>query len=102
MDRPPYGPDPTPCDFFLFRHLKQFVRDMRFSTEQELVNVAIDSLEAVSPEFWSGAFENRKGRLQTCGDAAGIYFEYGLTNGVFRFCSFLAGFPEFACHQNAL
>jgi hypothetical protein len=58
MDRPPYSPDLVLCDFFLFRYLKQFVRDVQFSTEQELVNVVIDFLEAVSPEFWGDVFEN--------------------------------------------
>jgi hypothetical protein len=41
MDQPPYGPDLVACDFFLFGYLKQFVRNVQFSTEQELVNVII-------------------------------------------------------------
>jgi hypothetical protein len=61
------------------------VRNVQFSTEQELVNVMIGFLEAISPNLWSDVFENWKGRLQTCVDAGGIYFESGLTNGVFRF-----------------
>jgi hypothetical protein len=48
---------------------------VQFSTEQELVNVIIGFLEAISPKPWSDVFENGKGRLQTCVNAAGIYFE---------------------------
>jgi hypothetical protein len=75
MDGPPYSPDLAPCDLFLFGHLKQFVRDVQFSTEQELVNVITGFLEAISPKFWSDVFENGKGQLQTCADAGGICFE---------------------------
>jgi hypothetical protein len=72
MDQPPYSPDLAPCDFFLFGYLKQFVRDVQFSTEQEFVNVIISFLEAISPKLWSDVFENWKARLQTCVDAGGI------------------------------
>jgi hypothetical protein len=75
MDQPPYSPDLAPCDFFLFGYLKHCVRDVQFSTEQELVNAIIRFLEAISPELWSDLFENWKGRLRTCVDAGGIYFE---------------------------
>jgi hypothetical protein len=74
MDQPPYCPDLAPCNFFFFRYLKQFVRDVQFSTEQELVHVVVSFLEAISPKLWSDVFENWKGRLQ-CQDVGGIYFE---------------------------
>jgi hypothetical protein len=51
------------------------VRDVQFSTEQELVNVIIGFWEAISPRLWSDVFENWTGRLQTCLDAGGIWFE---------------------------
>jgi hypothetical protein len=58
MDQPPYSRDLAPCDFFLFGYLKQFVRDVQFSIEQELDNVIIRFLEAISPKLWSDVFEN--------------------------------------------
>jgi hypothetical protein len=75
MDQPLHGPDPAACDFLLFGYLKQFACVVQFSTEQELVNVIIGILEAISPKSRSDVFENWKGRLQTCVDAIGIYFE---------------------------
>jgi hypothetical protein len=75
MDQSSYGPDLAPCDFFLFGYSKQFVRDVQFSTEHELVNIIIGFLEAISPKLWSDVFEYWTGRLQTCLDADGIWFE---------------------------
>jgi hypothetical protein len=75
MDQPPHRPDLALCEFFLFGYSKRFVRGVQFSTEQELVNAIIGFLEAISPKPWSDVFRNRKGRLQTCMDAGGIYFE---------------------------
>jgi hypothetical protein len=75
IGQPPYIPDLAPCDFFLFGPLKQFVPDVQFSTEQELINVIIGFLEVIPPQLWSDVFENRKGRLQTCLDAGGTHFE---------------------------
>jgi hypothetical protein len=94
MDQPPRGPDLAPYDFLIFGDLKLFVRDVQFSTEQQLVNVIIGFLEAISPKFWSDVFENWKGRLRTCVVAGGIYFEQDLTNGVFRFCLSSLGFQS--------
>jgi len=33
---PPYSPDLTPSDFYLFRHLKQHLRGTRFFDDDEL------------------------------------------------------------------
>jgi hypothetical protein len=65
----------APCDFFFFGYLKQIVHDVQISTEQEVVDVIIGFLEAISAKLWSDVSEKWKGRLQTCVDAAGISFE---------------------------
>jgi len=36
LSRPPYSPDLTPSDFYLFRHLKQHLRGTRFFDDDEL------------------------------------------------------------------
>jgi len=36
LSHPPYSPDLTPSDFYLFRHLKQHLRGTRFFDDDEL------------------------------------------------------------------
>lgn len=36
FSHPPYSPDLVPSDFFIFRHLKQAVRDKRFASKEIL------------------------------------------------------------------
>jgi len=36
LSYPPYSPDLTPSDFYLFRHLKQHLRGTRFFDDDEL------------------------------------------------------------------
>ena len=36
LSHPPYSPDLTPSDFYLFRHLKQHLRGTRFFDDNEL------------------------------------------------------------------
>jgi len=36
LSHPPYSPDLTPSDFYLFRHLKQHLRGTRFFEDDEL------------------------------------------------------------------
>jgi len=36
LSHPPYSPDLTPSNFYLFRHLKQHLRGTRFFNDNEL------------------------------------------------------------------
>jgi len=36
LSHPPYSPDLTPSDFYLFRHLKQHLRRTRFFDDDDL------------------------------------------------------------------
>jgi len=39
LEHPPYSPDLAPSDFWLFPHLKKFLRGKRFSNEEVIAAV---------------------------------------------------------------
>lgn len=73
---PARSPDLTPCDYFLFGHIKNNVFKNRLHTidelqeaiEREIRNVTVDQLQNV--------FENMKRRVHVCLEAQGNHFEH--------------------------
>jgi len=52
LSRPPYSPDLTPSDFYLFRHLKQHLRGTRFFDDDELWQPIESYLDNMPQEFY--------------------------------------------------
>ena len=51
VSHPPYSPDLTPCDFFVFPHVKKQLRGARYDSSQDAVRAftrAIDSIDKVT------------------------------------------------------
>ena len=74
VPHPPYSPDLTPCDFWLFPKLKEKIRDCRYETIEmkEAVTKVIDTL---TQEDFHGAFQKLLERYNKCIAAGGDYFE---------------------------
>jgi histone-lysine N-methyltransferase SETMAR len=52
VPQPPYSPDPAPCDFFLFGHLKQHLEERRFTTEDQVIAAVREVFHKISlPTF---------------------------------------------------
>ena len=75
LDRPPYSPDLTPANFFLFPRLKAAIKGACFAD----VNIIKDRVTAVLRSVPRDAFTDSFWKLyelrQTCFVAEGDYFE---------------------------
>ena len=45
LTHPLYSPDLTPNDYYMFRHLKKYLRGVLFQTRDDLINVSTISLK---------------------------------------------------------
>ncbi|GFU94841.1 putative transposase [Trichonephila clavipes] len=72
---PPYSPDLSPCDFFLFPKLKNHLKRHHFGTLKFIQTAVIDHLEAIPISEFHQCYEEWKKRLQRCVASEGSYFE---------------------------
>ena len=76
LSHPPYSPDLSPCDFFLFSAIKEELRGRRFQTEEEINTAWKASINRLD----SDAIERGIARLpklwEKCVAAHGAYFEF--------------------------
>nr|CAH7765690.1 unnamed protein product [Callosobruchus chinensis] len=61
----------SPCDFFLFPHLKKIVKGRHFDSVEDIQ----ESVTSVLGEVFQNWYENWKTRWNKCMDAGGDYFE---------------------------
>lgn len=74
LPHPPYSPDLSPSDFYLFGPLKKSLKGVNFENMQQ-VDAAMDAFfESKTPNFYAKAFECLPHRWQQCIDADGAYF----------------------------
>jgi len=52
MNCPPYSPDMTQSDYFLFRYLKKHMRGHRFSSGTVILADVLSGLERREPNFY--------------------------------------------------
>ena len=71
VPRPPYSPDPTPCDFWLFSKL----RGCRYETIDEVKEAVTKVIDTLTLENFHGAFQKLLERYKKCIAAGGNYFE---------------------------
>ena len=63
LTQPPYSPDLAPCDFWLFRNLKKFLRGKRFNSEEE-IDCAIQAFfETIPLEAWRRVYDKWSERM---------------------------------------
>lgn len=75
LPQPPYSPDISPCDFFLFPRVKQIVKGTHFESVTAIHKPVTRVLEALPVEAFQKCYENWKHRWYTCVAAQGEYFE---------------------------
>ncbi|GFU94518.1 putative transposase [Trichonephila clavipes] len=73
--QPPYSPDLSPCDFFLFLKLKNHLKGHHFGTLENIQTAVIDQLKAIPISEFHQYYEEWKKRLQHCVASEGRYFE---------------------------
>jgi len=75
VPNPPYSPDLTPADFFLFPKLKTTLKGRRFQTIEEIQENATRELRAITENAFQEAFQQWKKRSERCVASRGDYFE---------------------------
>ena len=71
VPHPPYSPDLSPCDFWLFPKL----RGSRYETTEEMKDVVTKVIDALTQEDFHGAFQKSLERYNKCFAGGGDYFE---------------------------
>ena len=72
---PPYLPELSPCDFFLFPRLKNHLKGHHLVTSDNIQKSVTDELKGIPAEAFQYCYEQWKQRLCRCVAAQGNYFE---------------------------
>ena len=75
LNHPPYSPDLSPCDFFLFPRLKKMLSGNKYMSRSSLGSAIYQCLQQISKEDYLSAFRDWVKRLQKCVSVKGEYFE---------------------------
>ena len=75
LPHPPYSPDLSPCDFFLFPRVKNQIRGQHFSSEQEVNEAYRQSLTTVTKLGLHDGIFDLVSRWRKCIEHEGSYFE---------------------------
>lgn len=76
LPHPPYSPDLSPCDFYLFPVVKNKLRGKRFQSPDEAVAAYLEIINGISKDSWSEAFASWFKRMEKCKLHKGDYFEH--------------------------
>ncbi|GFX39469.1 uncharacterized protein TNCV_2668311 [Trichonephila clavipes] len=73
--RPPYSPDMSTPDFFLFSKIKSILKGHRFQDIETIKQNSTQQLQAISKSEFQKCFEDWKHRWVKCVTPNGAYFE---------------------------
>ena len=75
LDHPPYSPDLSPCDFWLFPRLKEMLAGHRFESGCGIGSAVCQCLQHIPKEDYRAAFWKWVDRCKMCVEADEAYFE---------------------------
>lgn len=75
VPQPPYSPDLSPCDFFLFPRLKNHLKGHHFGTLENIKKAVTEKLKEIPVSEYQHCFEEWKQRFKRCVASQGNYFE---------------------------
>ena len=75
LEQPPYSPDLTPCDFFLFPKLKGVSKGTHFQDSIAITTAVTKELLAILVESSQECLEAWQQRMEKCIWAQGDYFK---------------------------
>ena len=73
FNHPPYSPDLSPCDFFLFPRLKKMLSGNKYTFRSSLGNAIYQYLQQIPKENYLSAFRDWVKRLQKSFSEGGIF-----------------------------
>ena len=75
LDHPPYSPDLSPCDFWLFPRLKEMLAGHHFESRCGIGSAVYQCLQHIPKKDYRAAFWKWVDRCKMCVEADGVYFE---------------------------
>lgn len=75
VPQPPYSPDLSPCDFFLFPKLKSCLKGHHFGTIENIKKNVTDQLKDIPVSDFQHCYEEWENRMKRCVASQGNYFE---------------------------
>ena len=75
LDHPPYSPDLSPSDIWLFPRLKEMLAGHRFESRCGIGSVVYQCLQHIPKADYRAAFQKWVDRCKMCVEADGAYFE---------------------------
>ena len=75
LQHPPYSPDLTICDFFLFPTVKDHLRGRKFESREKLGTAITEALRTVTHDRLQHMFRTWVERWDKCIKVKGSYFE---------------------------
>ena len=72
LNQPPYSPDLSPCDFFLFPRLKKMLSGNKYASRSSLGSAIYQWLQQIPKEDYLSAFRDWVKRLQKCVSVKGL------------------------------
>ena len=75
LAHPPYSPDLSPCDFFLFPRIKEHIRGQRFHDEKEVNDAFKRGISAVTKSGVQPGIDGLVRRWEKCLEVEGMYVE---------------------------
>jgi len=75
LHRPPYSPDLSPCDYFLFPKLKLPLKGRLLEDVQDIQTAVTSNLRVIQQEDVQRSFQSLLHRATRCIDAEEMYFE---------------------------
>ena len=75
LDHPPYSPDLSPCDFWLFPRLKEILAGHRLESCCGIGSAVYQYLQHIPEEDYRAAFRKWVDRCKMCVEADGAYFK---------------------------
>jgi histone-lysine N-methyltransferase SETMAR len=83
---PPYSPDLSPPDYFLFPKLKMKLKEFQFTDVAEIQEAVTDKLKMIQKDKFSAAFQKLYDRAKACIYVNGDYFEFKKKVCIFLMC----------------
>ena len=75
LSHPPYSPDLSPCDFFLFPLLKKTLSGRHYESQSALDSAIYQNLQGIPKKAYLSAVTEWISRLEKCVSIKGEYFK---------------------------
>ena len=75
LNHPPYSPDLSPCDYYLFPKLKYHLKGNRYDNDEQVIADAEDWFEHQPQEFYLRGIQALQHRWRKCIETYGDYVE---------------------------